>query len=160
MSALQEGSSVEIQVPGLTDEYWDLLNSRLYMRVRMERKNGNDMQGGDIAAPINDIFNGFWKNIELKLGREEISHSNGLHAYRCLIDHLLHDSDESLTSEREMRLIYKDTAGQMDAVNATKDNPNNLVAGDDWVLNARHQIIWIVLGSIDCIHLTCRVLVN
>ena len=136
MSALQEGSSVEIQVPALTDEYWDLLNSRLYMRVRMERKNGNDMQGGDIAAPVNDIFNSFWKNIELKLGREEISHSNGLHAYRCLIDHLLHDSDESLTSEREMRLIYKDTPGQMDAVNATKDNPNNLVAGDDWVMNA------------------------
>ena len=24
----------------------------------------------------------------------------------------------------------------MDAVNATKDNPNNLVAGDDWVMNA------------------------
>lgn len=136
MSALQEGSAVEILVPALTNEYWDLHNSRLYMRVKMTRKNGNDMQANDVAAPINDIFNSFWKNVELKVGQEEISHSNSMHAYRSFIDHLLHDSDESLTSEREMRLLYKDTAGQLDAVNANKPNPNQLIAGDDLVLNA------------------------
>ena len=136
ISALQEGSAVEILVPALTNEYWDLHNSRLYMRVKMTRKNGNDMQANDVAAPINDIFNSFWKNVELKVGQEEISHSNSMHAYRSFIDHLLHDSDESLTSEREMRLLYKDTAGQLDAVNANKPNPNQLIAGDDLVLNA------------------------
>ena len=136
MSALQEGSAVEILVPALTNEYWDLHNSRLYMRVKMTRKNGNDMQANDVAAPINDIFNSFWKNVELKVGQKEISHSNSMHAYRSFIDHLLHDSDESLTSEREMRLLYKDTAGQLDAVNANKPNPNQLIAGDDLVLNA------------------------
>ena len=136
LSALQEGSSVEIQVPALTDEYWDLYNSRLYMRIKMTRRNGNAMQAADVAAPINDIFNGFWKNLELKVGREELCHSNGMHAYRSFIMHLIHDSDESLTSEREMRLLYKDTAGQLDALNAKVSNPNHLIAGDDLISNA------------------------
>ena len=134
-SALQDGSAVEIKVPALTEEYWDLHNSRLYMRVKVVRNNGNKLQAADIVAPINDIFNSFWKNVELKVGREETSHSNNLHAYRSFIYHLLHDSDESLTSEREMRLLYKDTAGQLDAVNASVANPNHLIAGVDWVAN-------------------------
>ena len=130
---------MEINVPALTNEYWDLYNSRLYMRVKMTRSNGNDLQAADVAAPINDIFNSFWKNVELKVGREELCHSNSMHAYRSFISHLIHDSDESLTSEREMRLLYKDTAGQLDALNATKPNPNHLIAGLDFVPGQRRE---------------------
>ena len=39
------------------------------------------------------------------------------------------DSEESLSSERSMRLIYKDTAGSMNAIAANAQNYHKLIAG-------------------------------
>ena len=46
-----------------------------------------------------------------------------------MISHLIHDSEESLSSERSMRLIYKDTAGSMNANAANVSNFHKLIAG-------------------------------
>ena len=58
-----------------------------------------------------------------------MSHSNNMHGYRNVISHLIHDSEESLKSERSMRLIYKDTPNQLDVTEARKPNPEQLIPG-------------------------------
>ena len=46
-----------------------------------------------------------------------------------MISHLIHDSEESLHSERSLRLLYKDTPGQMDYLNAAEANMDELMKG-------------------------------
>ena len=58
-----------------------------------------------------------------------ISHSNNTHGYTSMISHLIHDSEESLHSERSLRLLYKDTPGQMDYLNAAEANMDELIKG-------------------------------
>ena len=68
-------------------------------------------------------------NVELFLNDRLISHSNNTHGYTSMVSHLMHDSEESLSSERSMRLIYKDTAGSMNAIADNVPNYHKLIAG-------------------------------
>ena len=48
-----------------------------------------------------------------------------------MISHLIHDSEESLLSERAMRMLFKDTPKQMDVFDPRQSNPNHLIPGFD-----------------------------
>ena len=128
---LRDGTSVEFYVPALTSEYIDLQNTKLETKFKITRLNGGDLQADNVTAPINDIFNGMWSNVELYMNDRLVSHSNNMHGYRSIISHLIHDSDESLQSERGMQLIYKDTPNQMDVVEARRPNPQHLIPNYD-----------------------------
>ena len=110
--SLKNDAPVEFYIPPSTDDYYDLKNSKLYSSFRIKQANGTYCDGGDLVAPINDIFNGLWDNVELFMNDRLISHSNNTHSYTCMISHLIHDSEESLHSDRAPRLLYKDTASQ------------------------------------------------
>ena len=75
--------------------------------------------------------NSLWSNVELILNERLISHSNGMHGYISMISHLIHDSEESLQSERSMRLMFKDTPGQMDVTEPRRANHQHLIPGHD-----------------------------
>ena len=131
LTSLKENSCVEFFVPAATEEYFDLENSRLYTKCRIVSEDGTAIDGDAVVAPINDLHNGLWNNVEFYLNDRLVSHSNNTHGYTSTISHLAHDSEESLNSERAMRLIYKDTPSQMDTTEARRANPNNLIAGHD-----------------------------
>ena len=107
----------------------DLKNTRLHVTCRIIKRTGAECADTDIVAPVNDLFNSLWSNIELFLNDRLISHSNNTHGYTSMVSHLIHDSEESLSSERSMRLIYKDTAGSMNAIAANVPNFHKLIAG-------------------------------
>ena len=128
---LRDGTSVEFYIPALTDEYIDLQNTKMETKFKITRVNGGNLQDDDVTAPINDIFNSMWSNVELYMNDRLVSHSNNMHGYGSIISHLIHDSDESLQSERSMQLIYKDTPNQMDVVEARLPNPHHLIPNYD-----------------------------
>ena len=129
LTAVREGAPIEFYIPSSTEEYLDLKNSRLNLICRIVNKDGSNCNADAVVAPINDLFNSLWSNIELFLNDRLISHSNNTHSYTSIISHLIHDSEESLNSARSMRLIYKDTAGSMNATDAKEPNYVNLIPG-------------------------------
>ena len=126
---LRDGTSIDFFVPGQTEEYIDLQNTKLETRFKITKENGDNLTAADVVAPINDIHNSAFNNVELYMNDRLMSHSNNMHGYRNVISHLIHDSEESLKSERSMRLIYKDTPNQMDVTEARKANPEQLIPG-------------------------------
>ena len=116
-------------IPPSTDDYYDLKNSKLFFSFRIKQANGTNCDGGDLVAPINDIFNGLWGNVELFMNNRLISHSNNTHSYTSMISHLIHDSEESLHSYRALSLLCKDTAGQMNYLDASRPNMLELIKG-------------------------------
>ena len=129
LTSIRDGAPIEFYIPASTEEYLDLKNTRLHVTCRIIKRTGAECADTDIVAPVNDLFNSLWSNVELFLNDRLISHSNNTHGYTSMVSHLIHDSEESLSSERSMRLIYKDTAGSMNAIAANVPNFNKLIAG-------------------------------
>jgi len=129
LTSLRNNAPVEFYIPATTADLTDLKNSKLYIAFRIVNADGTVCQATDIVAPVNDIFNSMWSNVELFMGDRLVSHSNNTHGYTSIISHLIHDSEESLLSERSLRLIYKDTAGQMDQTDASLSNAFESIPG-------------------------------
>ena len=129
LTSLKNNAPVEFFIPASTEDYTDLKNSKFCFSFRIRKQSGAACVNEDVVAPINDIFNGLWSNVELFMNNRLISHSNNTHGYTSIISHLIHDSEESLHSECSMRLLYKDTAAQMNVVDATLDNNNEWIPG-------------------------------
>ena len=110
LTSIRDGAPIEFYIPASTEEYLDLKNTRLHVTCRIIKRTGAECADTDIVVPVNDLFNSLWSNVELFLNDRLISHSNNTHGYTSMVSHLIHDSEESLSSERSMRLIYKDTA--------------------------------------------------
>ena len=86
---LRDGTSVDFFVPGQTEEYIDLQNTKLETRFKITRENGNNLGADDVVAPVNDIYNSMWGNMELYMNDRLMSHSNNMHGYRNVISHLI-----------------------------------------------------------------------
>ena len=129
LSSIRNNAPIEFYIPASTDDYIDLKNTKLCVQFKILQSNGTDCDDQHFATPINDIFNGLWSNVELFMNDRLISHSNNTHGYTSIISHLIHDSEESLQSERAMRLLYKDTAGSMDSTTAKTANIEGNIAG-------------------------------
>ena len=130
LSTIRDQAPIEFYVPASTDDYMDLKNSKFFFEFRIMQSNNTVCAAENVATPINDIFNGLWSNVELFMNDRLVSHSNNTHGYTSMISHLIHDSEESLQSERAMRLLYKDTAGSMNSNAAKAVNRGKIVGFD------------------------------
>lgn len=130
-TSLRDGAAVVFTVLESTNEYTDLENTKLYIKFKIVRADGSDLTAADVVAPVNDLFNSMWSNIEVSFNDRLVSHSNNIHGYTSMISHLVHDSDESLKSERSTRLIYKDTPNQHDVTEARLANKDEEIPGYD-----------------------------
>ena len=131
MSAIRESGVVEFYVPASSEDYIDLKNSKLYIKAKVVREDLTDI-GARVVAPVNNLLQSMWSNVELLINDRLITHSNNVHGYVSMLSHLIHDSHESLESERQMQFLYKDTPGQMDVVDARYPNILNLIPGYSW----------------------------
>ena len=129
VTCISNGAPIEFYIPASTEEYLDLRNTRLHVTCHVIKRSGADCADADIVAPVNDLFNSLWSNVELFLNDRLISHSNNTHGYTSKDTNLIHDYEESLSSDRSMRLIYKDTAGSMNAIAANVPSVHKLIAG-------------------------------
>lgn len=131
MSTVRDGGVVEFFVPASAEDYIDLKNTKILIKARI-LKNDSTACTDEVVAPVNNFLQSMWSNIELLINERLVTHSNNVHGYVSTISHLIHDSDESLSSERKMQLIFKDTAGQMDVRDARYPNIANWIPGYSW----------------------------
>ena len=139
-SALRESGVVEFYLPASSEDYLDLKNSRLYVRARIVRSDGTACGQNERVAPTNNLLQTMWSNVELLVNERLVTHSNNVHGYVSMLSHLMHDSDEMLGSERQMQMVYKDTAGSLDETNCKMPNPDGLIAGLSYRWQTRGEL--------------------
>ena len=127
-SAVRDGGVIEFYVPASTDDYLDLRNSRLHIKAKIVRASTNaNLAALTSVAPINNLLQSMWSNVELMLNDRLVTHSNNVHGYVSTMAHLLHDSEEFLNSEGRMQMLYKDTASQLDSTDPKLSNPTHKI---------------------------------
>ncbi|KAI2647385.1 hypothetical protein H4Q32_030010 [Labeo rohita] len=96
LSAISVSLPLEFFVAGNGEDYIDLNNTLLYLRLKITRPNG-----GDIPDPAK---------------------SSNTYPYRCIIDSLINYSGDALESLFSVGLFFKDTAGYMDETDPVGHN--------------------------------------
>lgn len=114
LSAISDTAPLEFFIAGTGEDYIDLNNTLLFLRVKITTPDGTNIADGAPVGLINYAGATIFSQVDVSLGDRLISQSTNTHAYRCLIECLLNYDKHTLETLFSAGLFYKDTAGHMD----------------------------------------------
>ncbi len=113
-SLISDSSPLEFFIPGTGEDYIDLNNTLLFLRLKITRPKGGDIPDPAKVAIINYPGATIFSQVDVSLGDRLISQSSSTYPYRCIIESLINYSKDALESLFSAGLFFKDTAGHMD----------------------------------------------
>lgn len=122
ISALKHGSPIEFIVPGTDNLALDLNRSFIYIKARILTPASADLAGNVDVGPANLTFHTLFSSVDVELGGRCVSDTNGLYAYRAMIETLLTYNNDVKESQLQSALWHKDTAAQ---INNPASQPGN-----------------------------------
>ena len=66
LTALDAGGPIEFLIPGSGDDYLDLSSVRLYVRARVVKGNGTDLEDASTAAPVNNWLHSLFCQVDVR----------------------------------------------------------------------------------------------
>lgn len=114
LAALTHLLPVEFCVLGSGQEYIDLANMQLYVRAKITRANGTNIDDTDIVAPVNLTLHSLFSEVDLKLNDTTVTSNNNTYAYRAYLETLLSYGLDAKDSQLTCSLYYKDSSRHMD----------------------------------------------
>jgi hypothetical protein len=89
VSALAHLLPIEFNIVASRENYIDLNNMQLYVRLKITKANGDAIAATDLVGPVNLTLQSLFSEIEMKLNDTLITSSNGTYAYRSYLETLL-----------------------------------------------------------------------
>ena len=123
ISSITSGAPIEFDVTASGDDYLDFANSFLYVRAKITRDNGDNLDAADTVGPVNNFLHSLFAQVDVSLNGSLVTSSMNTYAYRAYIETLLSYGVEAKSSQLTSALFYKDEAGKM-------DKPNPLAANE------------------------------
>ena len=125
ISTLTDTGPIEFELGSSGDEYIDFANSYLYVKAKILRANGSNLEEADTVGPVNNFLHSLFSQIDISLNGTLITSSTGTYPYRAYIENLLSYGPAAKSSQLTSCLFYKDEAGKFD-----KPNPLAEAAAD------------------------------
>ena len=119
INTLAEGSPIEFEIPGASEEYLDLGNSMSYVRMKVVKPNGNNLADADKVGPVNAFLHSLFSQVEISLNGTPVTTASDMYAYRAYIETLLSYGSDAKKSQLTGCLFRKDKAGEFDKLDAT-----------------------------------------
>lgn len=114
ISSIADGVPIEFVIGGSGQDYIDLANTQLYVRVEIVRGNNQAIDNQQHVGPINLLLHSLFSEVDLKLNDTLISSTNNTYAYRAYLETLLTYGPAAKNSQLTAALYYKDRAARMD----------------------------------------------
>ena len=125
ISSLTSGAPIEFDVSSSGDDYMDLTNSLLHVRVKITKTDGSNIAVNETVGPINNFLHSLFSQVDVTLNGTLITSSTNTYAYRAYLESLLSYGPAAKQSQLTAALFYKDEAGKLD-----KPNPRAADAAD------------------------------
>lgn len=97
---ISDSSPIEFQIHGTSSEYVLLSKTRLHMRVKVSRTDGEDFKADDEVAYTNLSLHSLFRQVDVSLNQQVMTSNVGVnYPYKAMLDVLLgygHDSRESM----------------------------------------------------------------
>ena len=117
-----ETGTLEFNIPP-TDEYIDLSETELYLKVSIRKKNTTDetqsspITDTDEIGPVNNFAGSIFDQVQLFLNNTQVENSNGSYAYRSYFEKLLSFGKDAKETHCVSQFFIKDVAGKMNNLN-------------------------------------------
>lgn len=111
---------IEFNISGTGNDYLDLKNTLLYLKVRITKKNGDNLDVDQDVGPVNNWLHSLFSEVELILNDKLLSSTNKTYPYRAYIETLLSYGSAAKETQLTASMWYKDTAKHMQ--DRTEDN--------------------------------------
>lgn len=121
---ISDGSPVEFNISGSGEDYLDLSQTQLYVKVKILKSNGASLVKEDKVGPVNLFLHSLFSQIDVSLNERLVSSSNNTYPYRAMIEKLLNHGFDTKTSQLSAEMFFKDTAGRMNVYDTADANPN------------------------------------
>jgi hypothetical protein len=115
IATLSDTAPIEFSVPGDGEQYFDLNNVLLYLKVRIVNGDGTVLADDANVGPVNNFMHSLFERVDVILGDTVVTSSSDMYPYRALLEALLSYSEDAKKSQLTTTLFEKDTAGKMDA---------------------------------------------
>ncbi|XP_035708013.1 uncharacterized protein F54H12.2 [Folsomia candida] len=114
-----EGNPFIFHIPALTNHFTDLASSYLYLRLRIQKENGSDLDTEDDIAPNENFFASYIESVNLELNSTPVSRNqNSLYLWRHFMENYLFESEGVKKSTLSTELFYLDENEKYDTTNA------------------------------------------
>lgn len=121
LASLSETTPLEFYISGHGENYLDLSHTLLHLRIKVTKKNGDNLGADDDVAPINYILKTLFSECAVFLNDKQVA-SQVNYAYRSYLESLLLFSKSTQDSLLSSALFIKDTDGKHDEKKITSDN--------------------------------------
>src|ERR1043165_6908406 len=125
-SLADNNAPLDFTANGSGQEYVDLANTQIYVRVKITKGDGTAIDANSHVAPTNLLLHSMFSEVELKLNDVIVSRCNGTYPYRAMLETLLSYGAAAKQSQLTSALYYKDTAGGHDELDPNGTTLTNL----------------------------------
>ena len=122
LSAISDAAPLEFFIAGNGEDYVDLNNTLLYLRVKVTKPDGTNIDAGARVGVINYPIATLFSQVDVSLGDRLISQSSNTYPYRAVIESILNYGCDTLKTQFSAGLFYKDAAGHMDVTDPAGEN--------------------------------------
>ena len=109
-------------IPGTGDAYLDLANTYLLIRAKVFRGVGTDIAADTSVAPMNNWLHSLFRQVDVYLNDTLVTPSSNTYPFRAYVETVLSYGAEAKNTQLTSQLLYKDTAGHMDATTVDGGN--------------------------------------
>ena len=112
------GGPIIFLLPGSVDAYLDLANRYLFVRAKVTKGNGTNLNS---VGPVNNVLHSLFNQVNIYLNDTLVTPSTNTYTYRAYTETALSYGTEAKEAQVTSQLWYKDTAGHMEAPNGTNE---------------------------------------
>ncbi|GFV21550.1 uncharacterized protein TNCV_5121371 [Trichonephila clavipes] len=123
IASISDSNTIEFQITGLGDGYFDLSHVLLNIQAKILKADGTAFVEADKCGPINYLLNTMFSECHISLNDRQIS-SESNYAYKTYIQSKLFHSESSQKELLRAGMFYKDTPGEFDDVDLTTAGKN------------------------------------
>lgn len=124
LANVSDGGPVEFNISGSGDDYLDLSQTQLYIKVKILKSDGKPLTAENKVGPVNLLLHSLWSQVDISLNERLVSSSNNTYPYRAMLETLLNHGYDTKTSQLSSELFFKDTAGRMNVFDTKANEPN------------------------------------
>ena len=124
ISNIGDEGPIEFSVSGAGTEYMDLARTQLYVKAKVTKANGTNLDVDTKVGSANMLLNALFVQVDVSLNGKLVSSATNTNPYRAILETLLCYGPAAKASQLTSALFYKDTAGYLDDTDPTKDDAN------------------------------------
>ncbi len=116
LSSLSDDAPLEFVIPGSSSEYIDLSETLLYVKAKIIKNDGSDLEKEAVVAPVNNLLHSMFSQIDVYLNGKLITPSSNTYPYRAYIENLLNYGQEAKDTHLSSCMWNNDDATKMEAL--------------------------------------------